>query len=51
MILTFDSDSVASVLTYAGTLFTDLKYVLMLVIGLPIGFWVIRKVISLVRTR
>lgn len=38
-------------LAYVGGIFSDLKVVIILVIGLPLGFWVIRKVISLVRAR
>jgi len=50
-ILTFDTAAVASVMTYTGTLFTDLIYIITLVIGIPLGFWIIRKVIGLVRAR
>lgn len=45
------ADFVSSTLAYAGDLFTDLNIVIVLAIGLPIGFWIIRKVISLVRVR
>jgi len=41
----------ADMLAYAGTLFTDLSLIVVLAVGLPLGFWVIRKVISLVRAR
>lgn len=41
----FDTD----LLAYAGALFTDLSLVIQLAIGLPVGFWIIRKVIGLVR--
>lgn len=41
----------ADLLAYAGDLFTDLTAVIVLAIGLPMGFWVIKKVISLVRAR
>jgi len=41
----------ADLLAYAGDLFTDLSLVIILAIGLPMGFWVIRKIISLVRAR
>lgn len=50
-ILTFASSGVASILTYAGGLFEDFTLVIVLAIGLPLGFWVIRKVIGLVRAR
>lgn len=38
-------------LAYAGALFTDLTPLVILAVGLPMGFWVIRKVIALVKTR
>lgn len=44
---TFITDSLA----YVGTLFTDLNVLIVLAIGLPLGFWVVRKAISLVRAR
>jgi hypothetical protein len=50
-ILSFDTNAVASVMTYTGTLFSDLQYIIVLVIGIPLGFWIIRKVIGLVRAR
>jgi len=50
-IIEFSTTNVASVLSYADGLFTDLRYLIVLVIGLPLAFWVIRKVISLVRAR
>ena len=50
-ILTLPENFVADALAYVGQLFTDLTLVIILVIGLPLGFWVIRKVVSLVRAR
>jgi len=44
---TFDTD----LLAYVGQLFTDLSPLVVLVIGLPLAFWAVRKVISLVRAR
>jgi len=41
--------AVADLTAYAGTLFTDLWVVIALVIGIPLAFYVIRKVIGLVR--
>lgn len=38
-------------LAYAGDLFTDLSVPIIMIVGLPMGFWVIRKIISLVRVR
>lgn len=42
------TDFASSTLAYAGQLFTDLSLVIILIIGLPLAFWVIKKVISLV---
>jgi len=43
-------DSFATSLTaYIGQLFTDLTPAIILVIGLPLGFWALAKVIGLVR--
>lgn len=49
--ITIPSEFATSTLAYAGALFTDLTLVVYLAIGLPMGFWVIRKVIGLVRAR
>jgi hypothetical protein len=46
-----DASFITAALGYVGTLFTDLNLLVVLVIGLPLAFWVIRKVISLVRAR
>lgn len=50
-ILTIDSDFVTSTLAYAGQLVTDTKVLIILAIGLPLGFWVIRRLIGLIRAR
>lgn len=39
------------ILAYSGTLFSDLGLVIVLVIGLPLGFWAIGKTIALIRAR
>jgi len=44
-------DLVANATAYIGTTFTELTGLIALVIGLPLAFWAIRKVISLVRAR
>lgn len=44
---TFVDDSLA----YVGTVFTDAKLIIILAIGLPLGFWVVKKVIGLVKVR
>lgn len=46
-----DATFITDMLAYVGTLFTDLNLLIVLVIGLPLAFWVVRKVVSLVRAR
>jgi len=50
-ILTTTAGDVDGILAYAGDLFTDLNLLIILAIGLPLAFYVIRRVISLVRAR
>lgn len=50
-IITVASGTEASVLAYAGQLFTDLTSLIVLAIGLPVGFYVLNRVISMVRGR
>jgi len=45
------SGTTSEMLAYVGQLFTDLSPIIVLVIGLPLAFWAVRKVISLVRAR
>ena len=47
--ITLPNTAVADLTGYTGGLFTDLWLVIALVIGIPLAFYVIRKVISLVR--
>ena len=49
--LPLSSTFASSTLAYAGQLFTDLSLVVYLTIGLPLGFWIIKKIISLVKAR
>jgi len=49
--ITVDAGMPADLLAYAGQLFTDLNVLVILAIGLPLAFYVIRRVISLVRAR
>lgn len=49
--ITLPEGMVASILEYGTQLFTDLNLIVILAIGLPLGFWIIRKVLSLVRVR
>jgi hypothetical protein len=46
-----DATSTTAVLAYISGLFTDVSLFVWLAIGLPLGFWVIAKVIGLVRVR
>jgi hypothetical protein len=50
-IITLSEGFATSTLAYAGQLFTDLNLLVVLVIGLPLAFWVVRRVIGLVRAR
>jgi len=50
-IITLPVDFTTTILAYVGDLFTDLNVLIVLVIGLPLAFWIIRKTISLVRAR
>jgi len=50
-LITLNADFIASTTAYIGSLFTDLNLLVALVVGLPLAFWAIRKVISLVRAR
>lgn len=50
-IITLPSGVEDKLLGYAGTLFTDLWVLIAIAIGLPIAFYVINKVISMVRGR
>ena len=47
-IITIPATLPADTLAYAGDLFTDLATIITLVIGLPVAFWAIKKVIALV---
>jgi hypothetical protein len=50
-ILTVGSTTATDLLAYAGQLFTDLNVLIVLAIGLPVGFWIISKAIGLVGKR
>jgi hypothetical protein len=50
-LITLPGDFLASTTAYVGSVFTDLWTLVALIIGLPLAFWAIRKVISLVRAR
>lgn len=48
-IITLPDDFVSSSLAYVGQLFTDLTPAIVLIVGLPLAFWAIAKVIAVVR--
>jgi len=50
-IITLPAGFLTAALAYIDRLFTDLYPVIAVAIGLPLGFWVIRKAVSLVRAR
>jgi len=50
-ILTVTGSDITGLLAYVGGLFEDFNVLILLMIGLPLGFWVVRKVISLIRAR
>jgi hypothetical protein len=50
-IITVATSTAGDLLAYAGQLFTDLNSLIVLAIGLPVGFWVINKAIGVVRGR
>ena len=50
-IISFTTETMEGMTGYMGNLFTDLAPVIALVIGLPLAFWAIRRIIGLVRAR
>lgn len=50
-LFTLPDTAIASTTAYIGDLFTDLGVFVWLAIGIPLGFYVISKVISLVARR
>ena len=49
--ITLPVDFLTTMTGYIGTVFTDLSTLIALAIGLPLAFWVIRRVIGLIRAR
>ncbi len=49
--ITFPTDFIASLQSVVGEVFSDVSVLLAIVIGLPLAFWVVRRVIGLVRIR
>lgn len=50
-IITVPNTATADLTAFAGTMFTDLWSVIALAVGLPLAFYVIRRVIGLVRAK
>jgi hypothetical protein len=50
-ILQVATTTATDLLAYAGRLFTDLKSILILLIGIPVGFFIIKRSISLITKR
>jgi len=50
-IITLPEGAVATLTAYIGDMFTDLWVLIALAIGIPLAFYVIGKVVSLVRGR
>lgn len=50
-IITLGATAVADVVEFAGQMFTDLWGLIALAIGIPLAFYVIGRVISLVKGR
>lgn len=50
-IITLASGTPETLLAYAGQIFTDLWVLIALAIGLPLGFYVIKRVIGLVHAK
>ncbi|GAI02613.1 unnamed protein product [marine sediment metagenome] len=46
-LFTFSTSSLAETTAYIGTVFTDAKVLILLAIGIPLAFFVIRKVLGL----
>lgn len=49
--LTLPTGAITDLLGYVGGLFTDLWAIIALAIGVPLAFYIIGKVVSLVRGR
>jgi len=48
-ILPIDATFTQNALAYVGQVFTDLNTVILVLLGVPVGFWVVSKAISLFR--
>jgi len=50
-LIPISAENLASTTAYIGEIFTDVQVFVWLAIGLPLGFFVIKKVISMVAGR
>lgn len=50
-LITLPVDFMTNLTAYIGDVFTSLNPIILLAIGLPLGFWFVSKVIGLVRSR
>jgi hypothetical protein len=48
-IIPIDASFLESTMAYVGQLWSDLGLLIILVIGVPVGFWLIYKVVGFVR--
>lgn len=48
---TLEAADITAALAYVGNIWTDAKLLILLAIGLPVGFYVIRRVMSLAPKR
>lgn len=50
-LITVDAGFLSKILEYMSDMYGDVSILVALAIGLPLGFWVARKVITLIRVR
>jgi len=50
-LFTFTADDLATTTAYIGEIFTDMSVLIYLAIGIPLAFYVIRKVMALLPKR
>jgi len=48
-IITLPSEFATSMMAYVGQLFTDLTPAIIVLVGLPLAFWAVNRVVGLVR--
>lgn len=48
-IITLPIDFAESMLAYVGELFTDLTPAIVVLVGLPLAFWAVNRVVGLIR--